>query len=207
MKRLTKKQSDVYNYILEYHAQYNCPPTQKEIKEHFGLKSFGSVQRYLKYLNDAGMIDLNWNQRRGMTLTPGTDHSQSNDCALPLLGEIAAGEPILAFEDKSEMINVPHSLINPAHLSFVLKVKGDSMIEKGILAGDYLILKKTNQAAQGDIVAAYINEETTVKSFYKLKQHIELRPANEAYSPLIIPANSNDDFFILGVVTGLFRQY
>lgn len=208
---LTKKQKEVYDYIQSYFDKNGFSPTQKEIKDHFGLKSFGSVNRYIKYLNEAELIELDWNARRGIKLVSKDTHTERDSSTdsdvtdIPLLGDVAAGIPIEAIENCQDFITVPNSMIRKSGKVFALNVKGDSMINDGILEGDYLICKHQNTANLGQTVVALVNNEATVKRYHKKKSHIELIAANENYDPIIV--GPEDDFHIAGLVVGLFRQY
>lgn len=200
---LTKKQKEVFDYIKTYTTSEGISPTQKEIKEYFGFKSFGSVQRYLKYLQEKELISVEWNGRRGIQLRS-NDQGSSNQltCQLPLLGTIAAGNPIEAIEN-NEKIEVPLDLFNPAKLNFCLKIQGDSMIEKGILDEDIVIIEHQTTAETGTIVAAIIDNEATLKIFKKEQDQIKLYPANQKYKPITVTNNIQ----IAGVLVGLLRKY
>jgi SOS regulatory protein LexA len=200
---ITKKQKDVFDYIVEYSCTHGCSPTQKEIKEHFGLKSFGSVQRYIKYLVDAGYLESDWNARRGLKAQ--NFMSENNfEVEIPLLGLVAAGNPIEALENPDNTIAVPSHLIKPGHRFFALTVKGESMIEDGILEDDVLICQVQNEASQGQKVIGVVEGDATVKNFFKFKDRIELHPANSTMTPIVIRGG---DFRIAGVVVGLVRRY
>tara|TARA_B100000925_G_scaffold291923_1_gene282531 strand:- start:2014 stop:2607 length:594 start_codon:yes stop_codon:yes gene_type:complete len=196
---LTKKQKEVFDFITDYIKSEGVSPTQKEIKDHFGFKSFGSVQRYLKYLQDHGLLSNEWNARRGIQLNK---NKEINDTTLPLVGSIAAGNPIEAIQN-SERIEVPVHLFNSKKTNFCLEVSGDSMIEKGILDGDIVIIEQKEIANQGEIVAAIIDNEATLKIFKKEKDHIQLIPANKKYKPITVKENMK----IAGVLVGLLRSY
>ena len=196
---LTKKQKEVLDYISQYISQEGVSPTQKEIKDHFGFKSFGSVQRYLKYLQDHGLISNEWNARRGIQLNQQNNISETT---LPLLGDIAAGIPIEAIEN-SERIEVPPHLFNPKKSNFCLQISGDSMVDKGIIDGDIVIIEERKTAEQGEIVAAIIDNEATLKILKQDKNQIKLLPANKKYKPITV----TDNFKIAGVLVGLFRSY
>ena len=200
---VTKKQKEVFDYIKHYSNSEGISPTQKEIKEHFGFKSFGSVQRYLKYLQEENLISVEWNGRRGIQLnSPSNIPSENETSFLPLLGEIAAGVPIEAIEN-TEKIEVPIDLYNPTKVNFCLRIQGDSMIERGILDEDIVIIEHRPTAEQGDIVAAVIDNEATLKIFKKDNDCIKLYPANSKYKPLVVKKN----FKIAGVLVGLLRKY
>ena len=210
---LTKKQKEVFDYIKSYFDENGFSPTQKEIKDHFGLKSFGSVNRYIKYLNEADLIELDWNARRGIKLLSSDNKPSeaeiktinSDVTDVPLLGDVAAGIPIEAIENCQDFITIPTSMVRKSGKIFALNVKGDSMINDGILEGDYLICKHQSNANMGQTVIAIVNNEATVKRYHKKKSHIELIAANDNYAPIIV--TPEDDFHIAGLVVGLFRQY
>jgi SOS regulatory protein LexA len=201
---LTKKQKDVYEYIKTYSGVQGIAPTQREIKEHFDLKSFGSVQRYLKYLQDAGMLDTDRNAHRGLKV----QEVESDILELPMLGKIAAGAPILATENWAEAwenkITVPKHLVRGTGPFFALEINGESMIEEGILDGDVVIIKQQNFAQKGQIVAALIDDEATLKTYFPKNDKIELHPANQSLKPMIYAAN---EVKVLGIIAGLFRIY
>lgn len=202
---ITKKQKEFYDYIVAYNKEHGHSPTQKEIKDHFGLKSFGSVQKYLQYLNKEGLLETQWNQRRSLEIKsePVVDNDSDQ---IPLLGLVAAGNPIEAIENATNMISVPKHLLKGGFRYFALTVKGDSMIEAGILEGDVLVCRSTKEARNGQIVVAVIDGEATVKTFSQQKKTIELLPANKNYSPIIIDENVGD-FKVVGNLVGLLRSY
>ncbi len=195
---LTKKQKQVYDFIVDYMDENNFAPTQMEIKEHFGFKSLGSVQDYIKYLTNAGYIKNDTNAVRGLQLT----REQEPTIEIPLLGSVAAGCPIEAIEEH-EYISVPKSLIRRGQY-FALNVQGQSMIDDGILDGDVIIVKKQNHATNGETIVASIDNEATVKKYYNKKNYIELHPANPTMSPFIVREES---FEIKGILVGLIRHY
>lgn len=198
---LTKKQKQVYDFICDYIDQNGYSPTQAEIKEHFGFKSLGSVQDYIKYLRSSGHIQNDPNSVRG--IRPTTSHlSDENIVEIPLHGKVAAGNPIEALEG-NETVGIPASMISSGN-HFALTVNGESMIEDGILDGDLIIVKEKYYANNGETVVATINNEATVKRYYKKSNCIELHPANSSMSPIIIKSG---DFQIKGVLVGLYRSY
>jgi repressor LexA len=205
---ITKKQKEVYDYICEYLNTQGYSPTQKEIKEHFEFKSFGSVQRYIKYLTDANYLETDWNARRGLR-PPGQNPNGgpvvSHTEDIPLLGQVAAGIPIEAIENP-ETIAIPKHMVGGPYNYFALNVKGDSMIEDGIFEDDIIVCKSQEDANQGQTVVAIIEGEATVKRFHRQKNQIELHPANSTMSPILVNKESGD-FRIAGVLVGLIRQY
>lgn len=198
---LTKKQKQVYDYIVDYIEENSVSPTQQEIKDHFSFKSLGSVQDYLRYLKQAGYIQNDPNSVRG--LTPLLSANAEQMLSIPLHGEVAAGSPIEAIEGQ-EHIDVPASMIGKG-VHFALNINGSSMIEDGILDGDIVIIKKQNTAHNGQTVVATIENEATIKRFYKKNKSIELHPANSALRPMIFDASANLE--IKGILVGLLRKY
>lgn len=196
---LTKKQKQIYDYIKDYLNEYGFAPTQMEIKEHFGFKSLGSVQDYIRYLTKGGYLEKSDNSVRGLRPTTPND---SLVVEIPLLGAVAAGSPIEAMEG-NEMVSIPQAMV-PRGECFALTVSGNSMIEDGILDGDIILVKKTNSAFNGETVVATIDGEATVKRFYKKKEQIELHPANSTMQPIIVTEGA---FEIKGSLVGLFRSY
>tara|TARA_R110002072_G_scaffold64203_6_gene159806 strand:- start:18065 stop:18685 length:621 start_codon:yes stop_codon:yes gene_type:complete len=204
---ITKKQKQVLDYISSYTDDYGYAPTQNEIKEHFGLKSLGSVQRYIKYLTDAGYLVADQHARRGLLVAGKQNQSDdTQEFEIPLLGAVAAGNPIEAIENPSEMLAIPPDLLKKGGQMFALTVEGDSMIEDGILEGDYVIIKGQNTAKNGETVVAVIDGEATLKKYIPKKNKIELHPANHRLKPIIVGPDQ-EDFKLVGVLVGLIRQY
>jgi repressor LexA len=204
---ITKKQKDVYDYITNYFDEFGYAPTQKEIKEQFELKSFGSVQRYIKYLTEAGYLASDWNARRGLKPTVVKPiHSVSAGIEVPLLGRVAAGNPIEAIENADETILIPPGLIGNRGRHFALRVQGDSMIEAGILPDDLIVCRYQEEANDGQIVVALLDGEATVKTFRPKKNWIELHPANHRLK-LIKVTQEMEDFRLAGVLVALVRSY
>lgn len=197
---LTKKQKQVYDYITSYRDENGFAPTQKEILEHFQLKSFGSVQRYLKYLKDEGLLESDWNARRGIKLK-----EQRSENEVPLLGRVAAGNPIEAIEQADNFIHAPSQFLKGKGPFFALEVQGDSMINAGILEGDYIICRQQKDANRGEIVVAVIDGEATVKTYQPKSNKIELIAENPKYKPIVVTAEQ--DFQMAGVLVGLVRTY
>lgn len=195
---LTKKQKEVLDYITEYVRENGYSPTQKEIQDHFGFKSLGSVQDYIKYLTNGGHLVNDSHSVRG--LMPATVQQNTED--IPLLGSIAAGIPIEAIEN-TDTISVPTSMLGRGR-HYALRVKGQSMIEEGILDGDVAIIRHVTQADNGQIVVAVIDNETTLKKYFKKAKQIELHPANSTMKPIIVKDRECE---IRGLLVGLIRTY
>lgn len=207
---LTKKQKEVYDYIAAYQDHHGHPPTQNEIKDHFGLKSLGSVQKYLQYLNKEGVLETHWNHRRGIEVKPSQNtniNPESDSDHIPLLGLVAAGNPIEAIENPTNTIAVPRHFLKGGFSYFALTVKGESMIDAGILEGDVIVCRSTKEARNGQIVVAVIDGEATVKTLsLQNKKRLELLAANKNFSPIVID-ESVSDFKIVGTLVGLLRSY
>lgn len=196
---LTKKQKAVFDYIVEYIEEHGFSPTQVEIQEYFNFKSLGSVQDYIKYLKNAGYLTNDPNSVRG--LVP-MNQNAGESIEIPLHGSIAAGNPIEAMEG-NELIEIPKTMIGRGK-HYALSVNGQSMIEDGILDGDTIIVKDQHTANNGDTVVAVIDNEATLKRFYKKPNRIELHPANSSMQPIIVDSG---DFQIRGILVGLLRAY
>jgi repressor LexA len=199
---ITKKQKEVYDYICHYLSLNGYSPTQVEIKEHFQLKSLGSVQRYIKYLADAGYLQGESNAKRG--LKPASDVAPNPEVEIPLYGHVAAGAPLQTINDNNETISVPSHFIDSKSKYFALTVKGDSMIEDGIFDRDIIICRHQKEANKGQTVIAVIDNEATVKKFFPKSNVVELHPANSALAPIIV---KKEKVQIAGILVGLVRKY
>ena len=199
---LTKKQRRVMDYIGSFQELNGYSPSYEEIAEGLGYRSKGTVHKHLKHLVEKGMITKQWNRSRSIEIV--SEPSDVRAVNLPLLGLVAAGEPIVAIEDPTEEISVPGDMIGfGSH--YVLKVRGNSMIDEQIRDGDYVIVEERSNAESGETVVALVGgEEATIKKFYPENGKIRLQPANEKMLPLILPADSVQ---IRGVVIGILRKY
>ena len=199
---LTKKQRRVMDYIGSFQELNGYSPSYEEIAEGLGYRSKGTVHKHLKHLVEKGMITKQWNRSRSIEIV--SEPSEIKAVNLPLLGLVAAGEPIVAIEDPTEEISVPGDMIGfGSH--YVLKVRGNSMIDEQIRDGDYVIVEERSNAESGETVVALVGgEEATIKKFYPENGKIRLQPANEKMLPIILPA---DNVQIRGVVIGILRKY
>lgn len=195
MKPLTKSQQKVYDYITEC-AQQQRVPSVREICAATGLKSTSTVHLHLKTLEERGLIEREKGINRCIKVS-GMDRSAS----IPVLGRVTAGVPILAVEEIETYIPISESLRRGREL-FALRVMGESMINAGILSGDIVIVHRTPVANNGDIVVAMIEDEATVKRFYKEDGHFRLQPENDAFEPIIA-----DEVVLLGTVVALYRSF
>lgn len=200
---LTPKQKRMLDFILEYTEKNGYAPSQAEIAAQFGFNSLGTVQNYIVRLQRQGALQKTWNARRGVKVLPSEPSTSAR--LLPLVGRVAAGRPIEAIENR-ESIEVPKSLITSQAEHFVLRVKGDSMIEDGVLDNDLVIVRKQSQAENGQSVVALVNNEATLKKYFRKKGRIELHPANSNYKPIIVEEKDNVDFKIEGIMVGLIRK-
>lgn len=198
--RITEKQSEILEYIKECILKKGYPPTVREICEKVQLKSTSSVHSHLEQLEKNGYIHRDPTKPRTIEIVDDTFNLTRREIVnVPLIGTVAAGAPILAQENIENYFPIPVELL-PNSETFMLKVKGDSMIEAGIFDGDRVIVEQTNVARNGEIVVALVDDSATVKRFYKEKGHIRLQPENSSMEPIIVP-----DARILGRVIGLFR--
>ena len=199
--KLSAKQKDFLAYIARYIDEWGRSPSFDEICIHFGFKSYNTVTTYLKILARKGYIRLpqEKNRKRAIELISPVETRRFE---FPLLGRVAAGKPIEAIEDVS-VIDVPPSMTGTGD-HFVLLVQGDSMEEDGILDGDYVVVRKQPTAENGETVVALIDNEATVKKYYKRKGHVELRPAHTGMEPILI---EEGELRIEGKVVGVLRYY
>jgi repressor LexA len=195
MNKLSEKQNAIFEYIKQVISQRGVAPSVREIGDAVGLRSTSSVQYNLNVLEDAGYIKRDANLKRTIRIAG----SAENIGLIPLVGTVTAGVPILATQQIEEYIAV--SGVSGNNL-FALHVKGDSMFNAGIYDGDIVIIEQTPVADNGEIVVALIDDEATVKRFYKENGHFRLQPENDNYEPIIV-----DECAILGKVKTLIRSY
>lgn len=199
--RITAKQQEILEYIKETILKKGYPPTVREICEAVRLKSTSSVHSHLETLERNGYIRRDPTKPRAMEILDDTFALTRREMVqVPLIGAVAAGQPILAEENIEEYFPIPAELM-PNNQTFMLRVKGDSMINAGIFDGDRVIVEQTPVAIDGDIVVALINDSATVKRFYKENGHYRLQPENDTMEPIIV-----SDLNILGKVIALFRM-
>lgn len=200
---LSGKQKEVLDYIKDEILKKGYPPTVREICEKVDLRSTSSVHAHLEKLEKLGYIRRDPTKPRAIEIVDDNFNMVRTEMvSLPVIGTVAAGSPILAEENISNYFPVPAEMIPHGEPSFVLKVKGDSMINAGIYSGDQIFVQQCNTAHNGDTVVALIDDSATVKTFYKEDGHIRLQPENDTMDPIIV-----DDCQILGKVFGVFRLY
>jgi len=203
MKYVTERQRDILQFIRDFQRERGVAPTHREICDHFGFSSYGTVYKHLSLLEKKGLIRRDWNQKRGVELIEKqATETPAGVRELPLFGTIAAGQP-LEVQQQDETITVPERLTTRGE-NFVLKVRGDSMMDDGILDGDYVIIARRERAENGEMVVANVNGEVTLKRLYREGERIRLQPANALMHPIYAHAS---DVSVQGVVVGLMRRF
>lgn len=201
MTYLTERQRDILQFIREFQKRNGIAPTHREICEHFGFSSYGTVYKHLSLLEKKGLIRRDWNQKRGVELIDDSPDAASAR-QLPFLGYIAAGRP-LEVTQSNETVSVPEELTGRGE-NYVLKVRGESMIDDGIHDGDFVIINHRQQASNGEMVVAMVRGEVTLKRFYLERDRVRLQPANATMPPIYAPAT---EVVIQGIVVGLMRRF
>lgn len=207
---LNKREKAILNFIEKQVQAFGYPPSVREIGKAVGLSSTATVHGYLAKLQEKGYIRKESQKGRTLRLITSDSNKKTDEpkdfyhgkelVEVPVIGKITAGAPILAVENVTDTFPIPLDFVGNSE-SFMLTVRGESMIEAGILDGDYILVKKQNTANNGEIVVALIGDEATVKTFYKEKDHIRLQPENSTMDPIIVPTCE-----ILGKVAGVFRK-
>lgn len=200
MMAKTKRQTEFLTYIRSYIEAHGYAPTLEEIGEHFELSSLATVHKHLANLEQKGLIRRKWNFSRAIEIVD--DNLPLGVVDLPLLGYVAAGRPIEVVET-NDRLRVPEEFVRRRE-SFVLRVKGDSMIDDGICDGDFIVVESRATADNGETVVALVNGEATVKRLHQERERIRLLPANERMQPILAHAA---DVEIRGVVTAVLRKY
>lgn len=202
-KRTENRQIEILKFIHTRVTEKGYPPTVREIGEAVQLSSTSTVHGHLSRLEKKGLILRDPTKPRAIELTSsGLEKIDVQPNSIPMLGVVTAGEPILAVEDASDFFPIPPDLANSTGSLFMLTIRGESMINAGILDGDRVIVRKQQSAQNGDIVIAMTDEdEATCKRFFKEQDHIRLQPENDYLEPIILP-----DVTILGLVVGLYRH-
>jgi repressor LexA len=199
---LTKRQREILDYLNEFIQQHGYAPSLEEVGRRFSLSSLATVHKHLTNLQEKGFIRRAWNRSRSVELLP--SRSAGRAVELPLLGYVAAGQPIEAVAT-SESIAVPESLISGKRDTYVLRVRGDSMIDEQIRDGDFVIVEDRKSADNGEMVIALVGGlDVTLKKFYRENGRVRLQPANPAMQPIFIEA---DRVQVQGVVVGVMRKY
>ncbi len=212
--KLSKRQAAIYEYICTYTDEHGYPPSVREIGAAVGLASPSTVHMHLKALEQKGFINRDPKKPRTIEVVEKQDAEpepgakvvnvvqdlDNNLITLPLVGRVAAGTPILAEQNVEETLSLPTSIVGDAS-SFILRVRGESMINAGIFDGDYIVVREQQDARDGEIVVALLDDSATVKTFYREKGRIRLQPENDSMAPIYA-----DNPVILGRVTALIRS-
>jgi repressor LexA len=200
MPILTKRQKEILDFIEGRIAEQGYAPTLEEIGRHFRLSSLATVHKHVANLEAKGLIRRKWNHSRAIEMVDKKRKARAVE--LPLLGIVAAGTPIEPIEG-DETIDVPESFVRRRE-TYVLRVKGDSMVDEGILDGDHIVVEERPAPHNGDMVVASIDGEATVKRFYREGRAVRLQPANPRYKPIVV---RDRDLQIRGVVVAVLRRY
>jgi repressor LexA len=206
-KDLTKRQQEIFDFIKKYSARYGYPPTVRDIGKAVGLASSSTVHAHLSNLEKVGLLRRDPSKPRAIELLDRAASSAAEavksvvrPSGLPLVGHVAAGQPILAEENIEEYVQIPE-IAGGGDGEYVLEVRGDSMTNAGILPGDYVVVKRQDTAEDGEIVVALVGEEATVKRFFKEADHVRLQPEHDTMEPI-----RTREARILGRVVGVLRK-
>lgn len=197
---LTKRQQEIFDFVRRYGAEHGYPPTVRDIGKAIGLTSSSTVHAHLANLEKLGLLRRDPTKPRAIEVIAERAKRVVAPSGLPLVGQVAAGQPVLAEENVEDYVPVPE-IAGGDEGEFVLKVKGDSMIDAGILEGDHVIVRRADTATDGEIVVALVEDEATVKRFFKEADHVRLQPENEAMEPIRVT-----DVTVLGRVVGVCRR-
>ena len=201
-KALTTRQQEIYDFLKQQILERGYPPSVREICEAVHLKSTSSVFAQLERLENKGYIKRDPSKPRAIEICDSSFQSiRTETASIPIVGTVAAGQPILATQNIDSYFPIPMERV-PSGQAFVLRVKGDSMVNIGIMNGDFVMVESCNEAKNGDLVVAMVDDSATVKNFYKEDGHIRLQPQNDSMEPIIV-----DDCTILGKVFGVYRFY
>jgi repressor LexA len=202
-KDLTKRQQEIFDFIKKYSAKYGYPPTVRDIGKAVGLASSSTVHAHLANLEKVGLLRRDPSKPRAIELldrAAGAVKSVVTPAGLPLVGNVAAGQPILAEENIEDYVPVPVQA-GGGEGEYVLTVRGDSMVKVGIMPGDYVVVRPQDTAVDGEIVVALVGEEATVKRFFREADHVRLQPENDAMEPI-----RSREVRVLGRVVGVLRK-
>jgi repressor LexA len=199
-KQLTKRQREIFDYIGSYLSKHGYPPTVREIGKAVGLHSSSTVHAHLSKLESLGVLRRDPSKPRALEVMVQRAKKVVRPSGLPLVGQVAAGEPILAEENIEEYLDVP-DVIGGEDGDYILRVRGESMIDAGILDGDFVVVRPTERGRDGEIVVALLEDEATVKRFFREKDQVRLQPDNKSMKPI-----RTRDARLLGRVVGVFRR-
>ena len=197
---LTKRQQEIFDYVKRYGAEHGYPPTVRDIGKAIGLTSSSTVHAHLANLEKVGLLRRDPTKPRALEVLVDKAKQAVSPSGLPVVGQVAAGAPMLAEENIEEYVPVP-GIAGGDEGEFVLRVRGDSMKNAGILEGDHVVVRRQDSAANGEIVVALVDDEATVKRFFKEEDHVRLQPENDALQPILVR-----DVEVLGRVVGVCRR-
>jgi repressor LexA len=200
IKDLSKRQREIFDYISRYLSRHGYPPTVREIGKAVGLHSSSTVHAHLAKLEKLGVLKRDPTKPRAIEVMVERAKRAVRPTGLPLVGQVAAGEPIVAEENVEEYLQVPDVIGGEAG-DYILRVRGESMIDAGILDGDFAVVRPAQEAKNGEIVVALIGDEATVKRYFKQKDHVLLQPENSSMKPI-----KTTEAQLLGTVVGVFRS-
>jgi len=200
VKDLTKRQREIFDFISRYLAKHGYPPTVREIGKAVGLHSSSTVHAHLSKLESLGVVKRDPSKPRALEVMVERAKKVVRPSGLPLVGQVAAGQPILAEENIEEYLQVP-DVVGGEDGDYILRVRGESMKDAGILEGDFVVVRPTEKARDGEIVVALLGDEATVKRYFKEKDHVRLQPENKS-----MKAIKTRDLRLLGRVVGVFRR-
>ena len=202
MKQITGRQQEVLDFISSFTKENNYPPTVREIGEHFNI-SLRAVQDHIAALQNKGFLAQTQKRARSLSVINGASVSSSPFVSkVPLLGTVAAGKPLLSEENLDGYVNLTEPFVRPGKSYFALRVRGQSMIEAGIIEGDLAVIEQAQTAVDGQIVVAVIDNAITLKRFYKEADRIRLQPENAAFQPIY-----SRDVTIVGILSNIVRTY
>lgn len=198
---LTKRQKQILDYLRDFIEKDGYAPSLIEISKHFNLNSISTIHKHLIHLEEKGLIRRHWNRARAIELVSSQPNPEARD--VPLAGLISAGQPIEAVR-ANELVAVPEDMIGHRDV-YVLKVKGESMVDEQVREGDYVVVESRSEARNGEMVVALLDgENATLKKYYREKEEIRLQPAHPTMKPIYVKEN---ELKIQGVVIGLLRKY
>jgi repressor LexA len=199
-RELTKRQQEIFDFVKRYAGEHGYPPTVRDIGKAIGLTSSSTVHAHLANLEKLGVLRRDPTKPRAIEVLVGKAKAAIGPAGLPVVGQVAAGQPVLAEENIEEYVEVP-AFAGGEEGEFVLRVKGDSMKDVGIYEGDHVIVRRQDTAANGEIVVALVGDEATVKRFFREEDHVRLQPENAALEPI-----RSRDVQVLGRVVGVCRR-
>ncbi|MEA2330562.1 MAG: repressor LexA [Thermoleophilaceae bacterium] len=197
---LTKRQQEIFDFVKRYVGDHGYPPTVRDIGKAIGLTSSSTVHAHLGNLERLGLLRRDPTKPRAIEVLVDRARQSVKTVGLPVVGQVAAGSPVLAEENIEEYVPVP-GIAGGEEGEFILRVKGDSMKDAGILEGDHVIVRKQETATDGEIVVALVEDEATVKRFFREADHVRLQPENSAFEPIL-----TTDVQLLGRVVGVCRR-